>query len=157
MKHKLILPIALLLSLLCSPTRAADDSAELASLLNEFLAGASVNDAAAHERFWADDLVYTSSGGERFGKQAILDGLRAENAETPDTNEPPVVYSAEDVSIRLYDDMAVVAFRLLGTVQGTAQGDPGEVTHYLNTGTFQKLEGEWRAVAWQATRVPQAD
>jgi len=147
---KRTLPICLWLILLCGPAHAADDSAELATLLNEFLAGASVNDAAAHERFWADDLVYTSSGGERFGKQAILDGLRAENAETA---EPQVVYSAEDVSIRLYDDMAVVAFRLLGT----AQGDPGGVTHYLNTGTFQKREGEWQAVAWQATRVPQAD
>lgn len=150
MKEKLILPIILLLTLFCCHAQAADESAELASLLNEFLAGASVNDAAVHERFWADDLVYTSSGGERFGKQEILDGLRAENAETA---EPAVVYSAEDVSIRLYDDMAVVAFRLLGTTQG----DPGGVTHYLNTGTFQKRGGEWRAVAWQATRVPQAD
>ena len=150
---KRILRTCLLLALLCGSAHAADDAAELASLLNEFLAGASVNDAAVHERFWADDLVYTSSGGERFGKQAILDGLRAESAETPGTNEPAVVYSAEDVSIRLYDDMAVVAFRLLGTVQG----DPGGVTHYLNTGTFQKRAGEWRAVAWQATRVPDAD
>jgi hypothetical protein len=135
------------------PASAADDTTQLTLLLNEFLAGASVNDAAAHERFWADDLVYTSSGGERFGKQHILDGLRAEEAETPETNEPAVVYSAEDVRIRLYDDMAVVAFRLLGTVRG----DPAAVTQYLNTGTFQKRAGEWRAVAWQATRVPQAD
>jgi ketosteroid isomerase-like protein len=138
-----------LLTLLCGPAHGADDAAELARLLNEFLAGASVNDAAAHERFWADDLVYTSSGGERFGKQAILDELRAEDAGTA---EPAVVYSAEDVRIRLYDDMAVVAFRLLGT----AQGEPAEVAQYLNTGTFQKREGEWKAVAWQATRIPQA-
>jgi hypothetical protein len=155
-KVKRTLSICLWLTLLCGPALAADDNAELASLLNEFLAGASVNDAAVHERFWADDLVYTSSGGERFGKQEILDGLRVENAqiaEPAETAEPAVVYSAQDVRIRLYDDMAVVAFRLLGT----AQGDPGGVTHYLNTGTFQKRAGEWRAVAWQATRVPQAD
>jgi hypothetical protein len=150
MKQKLILPIILLLTLLCGTARAADDTAQLTLLLNEFLAGASVNDTAVHERFWADDLVYTSSGGERFGKQHILDGLRAEDAETA---EPAVVYSAEDVRIRLYDDMAVVAFRLLGTVQG----DPGGVTQYLNTGTFQKREGEWKAVAWQATRIPDPD
>jgi Domain of unknown function (DUF4440) len=147
MKQKLILPIILLLTLLCGPAHAVDDTAQLTLLLNEFLAGASVNDAAVHERFWADDLVYTSSGGERFGKQHILDGLRAEDAE------PAVVYSAEDVRIRLYDDMAVVAFRLLGTTQG----DPGGVTQYLNTGTFQKRDGEWKAVAWQATRIPDPD
>jgi hypothetical protein len=148
MKHTL--PVILLLTLLCGPAHAGDDTAQLTLLLNEFLAGASINDAAVHERFWADDLVYTSSGGERFGKQAILDGLRAEGAETA---EPAVVYSAEDVRIRLYDDMAVVAFRLLGTVQG----DPRGVTQYLNTGTFQKRASEWKAVAWQATRIPQAD
>lgn len=145
-----IVPITLLLALLCGPAQASDDAAQLTRLLNEFLAGASVNDAEAHQRFWADDLVYTSSGGERFGKQEILDGLRAEGAETA---EPAVVYSAADISIRLYGDMAVVAFRLLGT----AQGEPAEVAQYLNTGTFQKREGEWRAVAWQATKVPQAD
>ena len=31
------------------------------------------------------------------------------------------------------------------------------VTQYLNTGTFQKREGEWQVVAWQATRVPDSD
>ena len=61
-----ILPITLLLTLLCGPAFAADDDAQLRLLLNEFLAGASVNDVAMHERFWAEDLVYTSSGGERF-------------------------------------------------------------------------------------------
>jgi hypothetical protein len=25
---------------------------------------------------------------------------------------------------------------------------------YFNTGTFRKRDGEWRAVAWQATRIP---
>ena len=150
MKQKLVFPIALFLTLLCGPAHAADDAAQLTLLLNEFLAGASVNDVAVHERFWAEDLVYTSSGGERYGKQEILDGLRAEDAEAA---EPAVVYSAEDIRIRLYDDMAVVAFRLLGT----AQGEPAEVAQYLNTGTFQKHEGEWRAVAWQATKIPQAD
>jgi hypothetical protein len=25
---------------------------------------------------------------------------------------------------------------------------------YLNTGTFAKRDGAWKAVAWQATRVP---
>ena len=29
-----------------------------------------------------------------------------------------------------------------------------ETLNFLNTGTFLKRNGEWRAVAWQATRVP---
>src|SRR4029079_6570191 len=53
-------------------TSSADDSAELTRLLREFLAGASRNDPAVHERFWADDLVYTGSSGRRIGKADIL-------------------------------------------------------------------------------------
>jgi len=131
-------------------TDAAKDTQALTELLDEFLAGASVNDAAVHERFWADELVYTSSAGKRFGKREILDGLRAEQQRPV---EPEVVYSAEEVHVLLYGDTAVVAFRLLGT----GQGEGGAVSQYLNTGTFLKRDGEWRAVAWQATRVPESE
>ena len=64
--------------------------------------------------------------------------------------EPAVVYSAEDVRIKLYGDTAVVAFRLLGT----PRVEPENVLQYLNTGTFVKRKGEWRVVAWQATVIP---
>ncbi len=66
----------------------APAAAELTELLNRFLDGASRNDIAAHERFWANDLVYTSSAGERTDKAAILASLRA----PPDTPEEPVTY-----------------------------------------------------------------
>jgi ketosteroid isomerase-like protein len=120
---------------------------ELTRLLNEFLAGASRNDIKAHERFWADDLIYTRSAGVRTNKQEILDGLRA-GPETPE--EPPVTYSAEDIRIHQYGDTAIVAFRLVGKTGG----DKPSTENYLNTGTFLKRNGEWRAVAWQATKVP---
>ena len=42
---------------------------ELTALLKEFLAGASRNDAAIHDRFWAEDLIYTGSAGRRRGRQ----------------------------------------------------------------------------------------
>jgi hypothetical protein len=29
-----------------------------------------------------------------------------------------------------------------------------EVLYYYNTGTFLRRDGEWRVVAWQATRIP---
>ena len=40
-----------------------DDFGEITAMLHTFLAGA--GDANEHERFWADDLVYTSSEGTR--------------------------------------------------------------------------------------------
>jgi kynurenine formamidase/ketosteroid isomerase-like protein len=138
------------LCLLFSPPGAADDRAALEDLLNAFLAGASANDPAAHERFWADDLVYTSSNGTRRGKPEILTALR--EVATAAAREPALIYSAADVDIRIYGDTAVVAFRLLGQTQDRAQ--PAE---FFNTGTFLKRDGEWRAAAWQATRIPRPD
>ncbi len=126
----------------------APAASELTALLQEFLAGASRNDIAAHERFWAEDLIYTRSAGVRVGKQEILDNVRSGPA-SPD--EPEVIYSAEDIRIQQYGDTAVVAFRLVGRT-----ADESAATQYfLNTGTFVKRDGEWRAVAWQATRVPE--
>ena len=67
--------------------------------------------------------------------------------ESPD--EPPVAYSAEDVRIQQYGDTAIVAFRLVGK---TASAGKPTILYFLNTGTFVRRNGEWRAVAWQATR-----
>ena len=118
------------------------DEALLEALLHEFMAGASVSDASMHDRFWAEELVYTSSNGARFGKAEIMQGLNAEDTgESTDTR-----YSAEEIDIRVYGDTAVVAFRLVG-----AQGD--DVSEYFNTGTFRRISGQWQAVAWQATRI----
>jgi hypothetical protein len=127
------------------PAKGTD---ELSALLKEFLAGASRNDAATHERFWAEELVYTSSAGRRIGKADILEDVRA--TPPPKPGDPTVVYSAEDVRIQRYGDAAIVAFRLVGA---TTKEGKTEIAKYWNTGTFQKRGGRWQAVAWQATRM----
>lgn len=121
---------------------AAPAAKELTELLEWFLAGASRDERAVHERFWADDVIYTRSVGLRTNKPEILESL----ASSPEG--PPVTYSAEDVVIHQYGDTAIVAFRLVGRTGG----DNPSTQHYLNTGTFLKRNGEWRAIAWQATR-----
>lgn len=148
---RLSLAVVLLFSCALVHAAGAPAATELTRLLNEFLDGASRNDAGVHERFWADDLIYTSSAGDRVGKADILEELRS---APPGQSEPPTAYSAEDVRIQQYDDTAIVAFRLVAT---TGEGSAAEVTHYLNTGTFVRRDGEWRAVAWQATRVPKGN
>jgi len=123
----------------------ADDRLELAALVDEFLAGASVNDAAMHDRFWHDDLIYTSSSGARYGKQTILDGMDSSTA----TDEATAVYTADQVNIRLpAANVAVVTFRLVAT------GNDGAVDYFLNSGVFQRTNGVWQASTWQATRIP---
>ena len=153
---------------------AGDDSAELTRMLNEFLAGASVDDAAAHDRFWAEDLIYTSSNGERISKADIMGGLSAPadvnkaeadkadaeavDAAAADTGEAATVYTAEDIRIQQYGDTAIVAFKLVGTTTraGDNTGAAAEVLYYYNTGTFLRRNGVWQVVAWQATRIPLA-
>jgi ketosteroid isomerase-like protein len=143
----MLTPLLLAAALAAPPSPPA--AAELEALLKAFLAGASTNDPAAHERFWADDLVYTSSSGKRIGKADILKDVKS--APAPKPGDPATTYTAEDIRIQQYGDVALVAFRLVGT---TRKGlGSTEVASYLNTGTFTKRNGEWRAVGWQATHM----
>ncbi|MDZ7772677.1 MAG: nuclear transport factor 2 family protein [Balneolaceae bacterium] len=155
----LILPVLLVTA--CSqpqteadPNRSALDRSapagqELTQLLNDFLEGASVNDHDMHDRFWAEDLIYTSSSGVRRDKEQTMEGVRSSPEMT--LEEVSTVYTAEDIQIQQYGDMAVVAFRLVATSE-TEEGT--QVSEYLNSGTFAKRDGQWKAVNWQATAIP---
>ncbi len=150
MMKKIILTLALAL---VAQSAAATDVEELSSMLHHFLANSGTK--VAHETFWADDLVYTSSAGLRFGKADILAGYESsgDEAEAEDGDEEaPMVYSGEEVDIRVHGDMAVVAFKLVGTPTNEDAG--ADVLYYYNTGTFLKRDGTWQVVAWQATKIP---
>ena len=149
---RILLSAILLLSIAGGlSAQTAPDSGELTRLLKDFLAGAGRNDAAMHERFWADDLIYTASAGRRIGKADILREVRQEGPPKP--GDETAVYTAEEIRIQQYGDTAIVAFRLVAT---TEKAGAKKVTQYLNTGTFLKRNGKWRAVSWQATAVPKA-
>ena len=76
---RILLCAVLMLTLACGlQAQTAPDGAELTKLLRDFLAGAGRNDAVMHERFWADDLIYTSALGRRKGKADIMRELREE-------------------------------------------------------------------------------
>lgn len=134
------------------PAQAAPDGPELTKLLQDFLAGAGRNDAAMHERFWADDLIYTASAGRRIGKADILREVHEEGPPKP--GDETTVFTAEDIRIQQYGETAIVAFRLVGT---TDKAGKKTVANYLNTGTFLKRDGKWQVVAWQATKIPEKE
>lgn len=136
-KIKILLPLVL-----CSLPALADDKTDLNNILQEFLDGATRNDAAVHNKYWADELIYTSSGGTRFGKAELMQGVTSRGMLKPDEIE--TVYSSEDVRIMQYGDTAVVAFVLVAK-------SATETKRYLNSGTFVKRDGRWLAVNWQAT------
>ncbi len=150
MKYLTLIAAFVLLSAAAAYSQDAPAAPVLTKLLNEFLDGAGRNDAGVHDRFWADDLIYTRASGQRTTKAEIMKSVRS--APEPKPEDPKTVYSAEEVQIRQYGNAAVVAFRLVGT---TAAADGTKtVQKFYNTGTFVKRKGRWQAVAWQATAIP---
>lgn len=149
MNRLLLSTVALLILKSAVCAQNAPDAAELTKLLHDFLAGASRNDAAMHDRFWADDVIYTSALGVRRGKAEIMQSARSDAPPKPE--EGTTVYTAEDIRIQQYGDSAIVAFRLVATMD---KAGAKEVANYLNTGTFVKRGGKWQAVGWQATKMP---
>ena len=147
MKKLASITLLLLLATTVS-AQTAPDAAELTKLLNDFLAGASRNDIAVHESFWADDLIYTRSAGRRVNKAEVMHDVRT--APPPKPTDPKTIYTAEDIRIQQYGDTAVVAFRLVATTEKS-------VANLLNSGTFVKRNGKWQVVNWQSTRMPRTE
>lgn len=153
MKQVIFFIFVLLAAGFSARAQIALDATDLTRLLNEFLASAGSNDAALHDRFWAEDLIYTRSAGSRIGKAELMKGVRS--APAPKPGDPVTFYTAEDIQIHQYGNTAVVAFRLVIT---TTKSDGSiSVGNNLNTGTFLKRKGKWQAVAWQSTIVPKPD
>lgn len=149
MKFILLNILIVVLSTLPLSAQETPAESELTNLLEQFLDGASENNIQIHDRFWADDLIYTSSSGIRMTKKDILDGLK--NSTSPVQEESSPVYSAEDIQIQQYGTTAVVAFKLVAV---SGKGEKKDVLEYLNSGTFLNRDGRWQAVNWQATKIP---
>src|SRR5215216_7065994 len=151
--RRIVSSVILVLVMTCGAfAQTASDAAELTKLLHDFLAGASRNDVAIHDRFWADDLIYTRSAGRRVNKVKVMNDVRSTPAPKP--TDPKTIYTAEDIRIQQYGDTAVVAFRLVAT---TETGGAKNVANLLNSGTFIKREGKWQVVNWQSTRMPRTE
>ena len=131
-----------------NPPDAAHARTGIAAMLTTFLTPAVNNSAAGHERFWADDLVYTSSTGKVMSKADIMKSFAdVPKAEPGKKSEPDPVFTAEDILVRPYGDMAALTFRLV-------EHDPdGKISYFRNSGTFLWRHGMWQAITWQATRV----
>jgi hypothetical protein len=140
-----VLALLTMIALPGTPALAAergDTVAEITELLDWFLAPENNPRAATHQRFWAEDLVYTSSAGVVRTKAEIMAGFTGDPRPADQTS-----WSAEDVLVRPYGDAAALTFRLVG------RAADGSTMRYRNSAMFLRRDGEWRAVTWQATRV----
>ncbi|NQV85448.1 MAG: nuclear transport factor 2 family protein [Woeseiaceae bacterium] len=134
------------LAMLGSGPAVASDTDDLKTMLQTFLAESSGKEA--HAVFWADELVYTSSAGERRGKAEIMASYDNVDSDAEQTR----IYTGEEVDIRVFGDTAIVAFKLVGTP--TDKSADTDVLYYFNTGVFLKRGGVWKVIAWQATKIP---
>jgi uncharacterized protein YchJ len=159
-----LLPFLLVLAMSGAPGLAADNNnapaaPELTRLLHEFLKAASVNDRAVFERFFGDDLIYTRSAGVTINKEDIMRGFDQPKADgdaeaTRAQERAASTYDGDEVTVHQYGDTAIVNFRLIAQ---NRNGSEQKRQYYRNTATFVKRAGQWQAVAWQSTRVPETD
>jgi ketosteroid isomerase-like protein len=124
---------------------------ELTDMLNQFLADVPKNNPASYDRFFADDVIYTRNTGAVTTKADIIKGVSA-SAGRPPRTETTTTFTAEDIMIHEYPDVAVVAFRLVAHEQHS-DGKPPAITNYRDTGTFLRRNGKWQVVSWQATKI----
>jgi ketosteroid isomerase-like protein len=121
---------------------------QVTQLVRDFLANVPKNDPKVFQEFFADDVIYTRATGLTVSKADIL-----KNIDVRASNDPQMTFEGDDFTVHPYGEMAVVNFRLIA--HNTENGKP-TMTYYRNTGTFLKRHGKWQAVAWQATKVPEA-
>lgn len=148
MKKFLVVAVMLLSSVAFAKSISYPVS-ELESMLNTFLTAASHTPPSPEDKkifndFFADDVIYTRAAGVLITKAEIMKSLD----EPPSPKEPTATYSAEDVTVHSYGDVAIVNFRL---VQKLSDGTSKQ---YRNTGTFITRNHRWQVIAWQATAIP---
>lgn len=122
---------------------------DLARQLQDFLAAAPRNEKQVYDSFFADDVIYTRSAGMTIDKAEIM-----KNKDGRAASGPAMAFEADNITVHLYGDMAVVNFRLVIHSQNNGKT---ETSYNRNTGTFLKRNGKWQVVAWQSTRVPPED
>lgn len=119
----------------------------VAAAIDHFLYGASVNDKVIHGNFWAEDLTYTSSSGNRFGRDQLMSGMQSA-VRIPD-DEVESWYSAENLEVKWAGSAAIINFTLVATA---ADGSRQE---YLNSGVLVERDSYWQAMNWHATQKAQ--
>ena len=114
-------------------------------MIETFLKDVPKNERSTFDRFFADDIIYTRGTGQVVTKNEILaDTGKATVARANAT------FTGEDFQVQQHGDTAIVNFRLV--MHATENDKPVRRT-FRNTGTFMKRNGQWQAIAWQATPI----
>ena len=99
----------------------------------------------ALERLIADDFVFVGSGGVREGKKEFIAGF-----VDPNLSFDPIAIK-DPIIVPLGPDAGIVGGDVV--LSGTAGGEPF-ASRIRFADTFRRIDGEWKAVHVQATKVP---
>ena len=118
---------------------------ELIVTVRDFLKNVPANQRATFDRFFGDEVIYTRGTGQVVTKRDIL----------ADTGNPAVpranaTFEAQEFNVHQYRNFAIMNFKLIAHANENGKS----VTRtFRNTGTFMKRNGQWQAIAWQATPI----
>jgi hypothetical protein len=116
---------------------------ELISLERELNNAFLRKDTAFISRFLSDDFIITYGDGSR-GNKSVEVSAAFSSEEKIDTSV------LDEFIVKLYDDWAIVMYKL--TAKGIRNEKPFEgMFHFMDV--FIKLDGQWRCVASQNTRI----
>lgn len=131
-------------------TNAAHEH-EIREALQRWLDAAKAGDIEALDRLLAPDFTYTHASSGVLDDRATW--LNIFRPDSPTYRRYPK-YEVSDLMLRFYPGVAIVFGR---GYQEIVRGSGEQVI--LNT-TFTNvwvaLDGDWKIVAWQATRIPEA-
>ncbi|MDQ8755115.1 nuclear transport factor 2 family protein [Sphingosinicella sp. LHD-64] len=133
---------------LAAPAFAEDVSPETLREIGDRFDQAQIGqDRAAMEAMTSEGLVFVGSDGRRQSRADFIAGWM-----DPNTRYEPI--TVEDrYFLPLGPDTGVVGGDVV--VRGTSNGQPF-AAHIRFADTFRRIDGTWRAVHIQATRVPAA-
>lgn len=118
---------------------------ELLAFADRFDAAQIAKDGAALEEMVADDLVFIQSSGKREGKAEFIAGWTG-----PDERYEPIEIT-DRVVVPLGPDAGIVGGAVV--LKGTSAGKPFAAPIRF-ADTFRRIDGKWRAVHIQVTKLP---
>ncbi|RJF93534.1 nuclear transport factor 2 family protein [Sphingomonas cavernae] len=135
---------------LMAPTMVAADGlaanvAELRAFADRFDQAQIAGDGAALDRMVSDDLVFIAGSGQRLGKTDFIAGWTE-----PGTRYEPVTLE-DRVIMPLGSDAGIASAAV--TIRGVSDGK-AFASRIRFADTFHRINGEWRAVHIQVTKLP---
>ena len=146
MKHlALVIMLGLALPAAAQTSAPTQTERELLKLEDEWSQASLKRDAAALQRFYADEYVFIDEDGVVTNRVNELKNLTSGEFRLES-------YKFDEMRVRLYGDVAIVTGR--NTIKGRWQDINRDISGpYRFTDVFVRRDGRWQCVSSQSSRV----